>query len=156
MIALALLGIATSIAVRTQRAVDLSRAELQQLQRRAMPVRETVRSSPPLEPAKVTEINRIIHPLNVPWSQVFDALETATPQDVALVAVEPDAQRYAIRLLVEAKSTDALFVYLNALDEHPAFERVALAKHDTQEQDPLKPVRFSIDVPLVRSPVQSN
>ena len=92
--------------------------------------------------------NQMTRQLNTPWPAILDALETATPEAVALVAIEPDPHHGSVRLQVEAKTLDALLVYAETLKAASPFQEVVLLKHETNEQDATRPVRLSLDARL--------
>jgi hypothetical protein len=92
--------------------------------------------------------NQLARHLNTPWPTILDALETATPASVALVAIEPDPQRGSVRLQAEAKALDTLLDYAEALKAAGPFQEVVLVKHETNEQDATRPMRLSLDARL--------
>jgi hypothetical protein len=101
-----------------------------------------------LTPAQREAWGRIVGQLNTPWSDLMDALETATPDDVAVVAIEPDTRQGRVRLQVEARSLDTLLAYARQLEALDTFHGVALLKHETNDQDPNRPVRLMIETRL--------
>jgi hypothetical protein len=98
---------------------------------------------------------QVARQLNTPWAALLDALETGTPDDVALVSIEPDARVGSVRLHVEAKTLDTLLAYAKDLGTLPLFESVSLVKHETNEQDSNKPVRLRLDLRLHAPPARS-
>lgn len=90
----------------------------------------------------------VIDHLNIPWPAIFEALEQTLPDDIALLAVEPDALHGRIRLQFEAKSLDALLAYSGVLKSTSPFGAVLLVKHETNDVDANRPVRLSIDLRL--------
>lgn len=88
----------------------------------------------------------IVEHLNIPWTAIFEALEQTLPDDIALLAVEPDALHGRVRLQFEAKSLDALLAYAGVLKSTPPFGAVLLVKHETNDQDANRPMRLSIDL----------
>jgi hypothetical protein len=92
--------------------------------------------------------------LNTPWAGLLDALEAGTPDNVALVSIEPDARVGSVRLQVEAKTLDTLLVYTKELGALPLVESVSLIKHETNEQDSNRPVRLNLDLRLKQPRVQ--
>lgn len=124
-----------------------SRTALQQVhalqQRRMAPVPASQRAALPA--AQVDAINGTIARLNLPWRDVFDAIESATPPAIALLALEPDARRHLLKVTAEAKNSEAMIGYLDALQQQPLFAGVVLLRHDTSEQDPNKPLRFQFE-----------
>jgi Tfp pilus assembly protein PilN len=92
--------------------------------------------------------SRLARQLNTPWSALLDALESSLPDGVALVSIEPDAAQGSVRLQVEAKTLDALLAYAASLNAVHPFQSVALVKHETNEQDPTRPLRLSLEAKL--------
>lgn len=92
--------------------------------------------------------NQVARQLNTPWTSLLDTLEAATPDDVALVSIEPDAGLGSLRLQVEAKTLDTALDYAKDLGALPLFGSVGLIKHETNEQDSNKPVRLSVELRL--------
>jgi len=88
--------------------------------------------------------------LNTPWSALLDALEAATPEDVALVSIEPDARQGSIRLQAEAKTLQSLLDYGQVLRTSGPFEDMILRKHETNEQDGMRPVRLTMELRFKR------
>jgi hypothetical protein len=93
--------------------------------------------------------NQVARQLNTPWGTLLTSLEQATPEDVALVSVEPDAHKGSVRLQAEARTLEALLAYAQALRAVPAFADVVPLKHETNELDPLRPVRLSLEIRLL-------
>jgi hypothetical protein len=101
---------------------------------------------PTLAPAQRTAWNRIARQLNTPWSALLDALESGTPENIALVSIEPDAAQGTVRVQAEGKTLDSLLAYAGALKAIDRFESVALIKHETNDQDSTRPLRLSLDI----------
>lgn len=93
-------------------------------------------------------LNTVIRQLNTPWQDLFDQLESLTPNDVALLSIEPDARRRSIKLLAEAKTLDSLLVYAAGLEQQGVFGRLTYSKYETNEQDSNKPTRLSFELEL--------
>lgn len=93
---------------------------------------------------EIKQANAVILQLNLPWKELFEAFESAQHADVAVLAIEPDAQKGLVRISAEAKSLDSLPAYLAYLQKVPLFQEVALLNHQVQEQDPQRPVRFML------------
>ena len=90
----------------------------------------------------------VIKQLNVPWQDIFKQLEKTIPPDIALLSIEPDAQRGQIRLQAEAESLDSLLRYASTLQNYGIFGRLNYSKHETNEQDPNKPARLTFELGL--------
>lgn len=97
-------------------------------------------------------VNQAILQLNLPWRAVLDAIEAATPAHIALLAIEPDANKQLVKGVAEAKSSEEMIAYVGQLKRQPFFDRVALTKHEINEQDPNKPLRFQFEAQWGQGP----
>ena len=91
---------------------------------------------------------QVARQIGTPWALLLDALEGATPEEVALVSIEPDARTGSVRLQAEARTLDTLLAYAGTLGASPLFEGVSLVKHETNEQDGNKPMRLGFELRL--------
>src|SRR5690606_29033155 len=66
----------------------------------------TAARTPVASEAQVAAVNAAILQLNLPWRDLHDAVATATPASVALLALEPDAKRRVLRITAEARGSD--------------------------------------------------
>ncbi|NTV94330.1 MAG: PilN domain-containing protein, partial [Thiobacillus sp.] len=87
---------------------------------------------------------QVLNQLALPWDRLFSAVEESSGADVALLVMEPDTLKGLVRIGGEAKHLDAALAFVKQLGAHPIFTRVALQNHQVQQQDPQKPVRFSL------------
>lgn len=106
------------------------------------PVAAPVRVVPP---AQAGAVNASVQQLNLPWRALHDAVQAATPASIALLALEPDAKKSSVRITAEAKSSDDMIAYVEALQHVDWFSTVLLARHEINEQDRNRPIRFQID-----------
>jgi Tfp pilus assembly protein PilN len=95
--------------------------------------------------AELKTANETIMQLTLPWTELFNALESANSSNVALLGIEPDARKRLVRLSGEAKNQAAMFAYIRQLQANKAMTSVYLRHQQVQEQDPEKPVRFTLD-----------
>jgi hypothetical protein len=100
---------------------------------------------PPLPEAQATAVNAAVMQLNLPWRALRDAVQAATPPTVALLALEPDAKRHSLRITAETRSSADMIAYVGELKRQDWFDAVTLARHEINDQDPNKPIRFQID-----------
>lgn len=151
-VAFAALGTVAWQAWNTEAALAAARQALQAAQRpRTSPVASTDKFRATLTPAQRTAWTQMARQLNTPWNALLDALEASLPDDVALVAIEPDAGQGTVRLQVEARSLDTLLAYARELRPIPLFVHVDLVKHETNEQDGNRPMRLSLNIRLRNS-----
>lgn len=100
----------------------------------------------PVAPAQAAAVNAAIAQLNLPWRDLQDALATATPPSVALLALEPDARKQLLKITAETRSSDAMIEYVAQLKQQELFGAgVQLLRHEINELDPSKPLRFQIE-----------
>lgn len=109
-------------------------------------------SARPITQEHVQAVNAAIRQLNIPWRDILNALEQATPGHIALLTIEPDSTRNLIRATAEAKTADAMLGYLDRLNRSPFFMTASLTHHEINDQDAQKPFRFTIEAYL-RDPV---
>lgn len=128
-------------------AVLTARAAAETAAQAAAPVAAVVVAPSPPE---LTALARSTQHLSVPWAAILDELERHATRDIALLGIEPDAVQGRVRLEFEARRLQSLVDFAQRLGGSPAFERVALAKHETVDRDPATPVRMWLEVKLAR------
>lgn len=113
------------------------------------PERRPVRALPRerLE-AEAKAAEAVVRQLSVPWAGLIGALEHAASRDVALLQLQPDADQRRLRLTAEARDRDAMFAYLRRLEAAPALAEVHLVSHQVQNEDPQRPIQFSLQAGL--------
>ncbi|MGB5080261.1 MAG: hypothetical protein WBO23_05925 [Burkholderiales bacterium] len=92
------------------------------------------------EPVK--RANAVARELSRRWDEVFGAIEAVNDAEVALLAVEPDAQKGVVRITAESKNKNAMLRYLTRLQDRRPLQRVLLDHHEVRTQEPEHPVRF--------------
>jgi Tfp pilus assembly protein PilN len=96
-------------------------------------------------PAQAGAVNASVQQLNLPWRGLHDAVQVATPATIALLALEPDAKKSSVRITAEAKNSEDMIAYVEALQHIEWFSTVLLARHEINEQDANRPIRFQVD-----------
>lgn len=94
--------------------------------------------------AQAQAVNDAVMQLNLPWRDLVEAVRAATPGNVALLALEPDARRRTLRITAEARDSDDMLAYIAKMEEQGWFQSVALVRHEIAEQEPNRPLRFQI------------
>jgi hypothetical protein len=102
-------------------------------------------TGPRISELQAGAVNAAVMQLNLPWRALQDAIGAATPPAIAMLALEPDARKRTMKITAEAKSSDAMIAYVEALKQQELFSEVALTRHEINEADPLKPIRFQIE-----------
>jgi len=79
-----------------------------------------------------------------PWNPLFSALAAAEGEDVALLAVAPDAARRQVKIHAEARNLNAMLAFQRQLQQQPALAQVVLLDHTVMKDAPFQPVRFHL------------
>jgi len=119
--------------------------ELSSANGRIASVEDGPRAGPPLDPRVSKAANQVARELQVPWAELLAALEAVPTPEVALLGVEPSAQRHVVRITAEAKNSSAMLDYLEALHGHQ-FSEIWLLSHQIQAQTPGTPTRFIVQL----------
>lgn len=93
---------------------------------------------------EVSNANEVLRQLSVPWETLFQAVESSGSGKVTLLALEPDVEKHQVKINGETKNFKALTNYITQLQGQAVFGSVYLQSHQVQQQDPDKPVRFSL------------
>ena len=93
---------------------------------------------------EIKHANEVLQQLSLPWGKLFQAIESSSGKQVALLAMEPDAEKHVVKISGEAKNIAAVLDYIKRLGEQEVFSSVYLQSHQIQQQDPEKPVRFAL------------
>ena len=100
---------------------------------------------PEIGEAQAAAVNAAVLQLNLPWRALQDAIAAATPKSIALLALEPDPRRRSMKITAEAKTSDEMIAYIEQLKQQELFGAVALLRHEINELDPNRPIRFQLD-----------
>jgi Tfp pilus assembly protein PilN len=122
-------------------------ARLDALRSRVNVVPVVVAATPvtPISELQASAVNSAVLQLNLPWRSLHDAIAAATPPEIALLALEPDARHRSIKITAETKTSDAMIAYIESLKEQELFTAVTLTRHEINELDQNRPIRFQLD-----------
>jgi Tfp pilus assembly protein PilN len=95
---------------------------------------------------EVVSANEVLRRITLPWDDLFGAVESAAPGEVALLAMEPDPEKQVLKISGEAKNVPAMLEYIRMLESRAMFRSVTLHNHQVQVQDPQRPLRFAVVV----------
>lgn len=98
-----------------------------------------------IPPAQAQFVNSAIGQLNLPWRDLLDAVTAATPRQIALLALDPDPRKQLLKLTAEAKTSDDMVAYVAELKQQELFASVTLTRHEINDQDPNRPLRFQVE-----------
>jgi hypothetical protein len=93
---------------------------------------------------EVAQARDTVERLAMPWAGLFGALESAATEQVALLAVEPDAKAGKVLISGEGRDYLAALTYVLNLSRSDALSGVQLVRHEMKPEDPQKPVAFAV------------
>jgi len=93
---------------------------------------------------EIKQANQVVHQLSQPWNALFSAVEISGGNGIALLSMEPDLQKGTVNIGGEAKDLDTLLKYVRHLSSREVFASVQLRHHQVRQEDPEKPLRFSL------------
>jgi Tfp pilus assembly protein PilN len=147
---LGLLLLAIAVGIASQLALRLHdvRSEL----RRVAATKELLNSDRPrAKPVPVERLDEhvkaaegVVRNLTLPWATLIETLENAATKDVAVLQIQPDAQQQQLRVTAEARDQNAMWQYVRKLAAANTLEDVHLLSHQVQQDDPQKPLQFSV------------
>ena len=111
---------------------------------------------PTVEPPELKQSGDIVRRLTLPWGQLFDALERADNDKIALLAVEPDAEKTRLRLSGEAKTVSALVDYMKSIDNKGGVADLRLMTQQIKQNDAQRPIEFVLEASWLRGSQRAN
>lgn len=139
------LAAAINMIVMIQKHVLIADAQRIQAQKAEGTKRQSTRSTWSVSEPQAIAVNNAIAQLNLPWRDLLDAIETATPANIALLSIEPDSKKQMIKGTAEAKTSQEMIAYIERLKKHDFFVAVILNKHEINDQDANRPYRFQFE-----------
>jgi Tfp pilus assembly protein PilN len=118
--------------------------ELQRMSRRSMPAIEGKEGDTPEMREQIKRANAVLVQMNVPWGELFAAVESAQDGSVAVLSVQPDPREQVIGLTGAARNLDAVLAYMQRLETTQRLMDVVLASHEVKIKEPGQPVEFAL------------
>lgn len=94
------------------------------------------------ELAEVRKANAVLRSLDVPWEDLFRAVEASAHGDVALLQLQPDPHKGTVRITAEARDYAALVAYAGELSRHDPIGAVMLQSHEQDARG--RSLRFTL------------
>lgn len=94
--------------------------------------------------AELQQAREILKQLSTPWNPLFNALESISMRNIALLSVEPNRKKQQLVLTGQAKNIESALSYIKHLEDIDGLSQVILLKHQIDQNDPNKPVGFTI------------
>ena len=102
--------------------------------------------------AEIKQANEVLAQLAMPWETLFKDVESSQRDHVALLSIEPDSEKRVIKIIGEAKDTDAMLGYIRLLQKKESLTDVYLQSHRVEQQTAEKPIRFALIASWVVKP----
>lgn len=128
-----------------QQQADEARLAAAATRARAPVVVAVASAQPKISEVQAAAVNAAVMQLNLPWRALHDAIGAATPPTIAMLALEPDARKRSMKITAEAKTSDAMIAYVEELKRQELFAGVVLTRHEINDQDANRPIRFQIE-----------
>jgi hypothetical protein len=90
--------------------------------------------------------------MNVPWGELFAAIESADEGHVALLQVQPDARSRTVLMAGSARDLPAVLAYMTRLEGTARLQDVVLMSHEIKLKEPGTPVAFQLLARWVEGP----
>ena len=123
-----------------------ARSQLERSSQRSMgKTPRAKRSAPDADTlAAIKRAAAVADQLEVPWDELFAALEAADARPLGLLGVAPNARDRSLRVNGEARTTAELLAYVERLAAQPALAQVHLVGYSTALRDGVPVVAFSL------------
>ncbi len=131
----------------------VERMERQQQQKTAPRARATsrIREFGQEIQKEIAQANAVLDQLNLPWEALFDSIEQAATEDIALLSLQPNVSNRTMRLSGEAKSMAELLDFVEALERELVFENVHLLNYKIKQENPHRPIIFLLNAVWIQS-----
>lgn len=94
--------------------------------------------------AEIRRANEITAQLDLPWNQLFQALEASSDETVALLGIQPDVPKRMVSIAAEARDVGSAVAYVKRLGSDAVLSGAHIINHQVQDQDPEQPMRFAV------------
>lgn len=91
---------------------------------------------------EIVKANTVLHEINLPWGDLFDAVEHAASDDIALLSLQPNITERILRITGEAKDMSTLLDFIEALEREIILDKTHLLSHKIKLDNPHRPVTF--------------
>lgn len=126
--------------------------EIRSMSRRARPAIATQEADSPEVREQIKKANTVLAQMNVPWGELFEAIESADAGGVALLQVQPDARSRTVLMGGSARDLPAVLAYMTRLERTERLKDVVLMSHEIKLKEPGTPVAFQLLARWVEGP----
>jgi hypothetical protein len=94
---------------------------------------------------QATAVNEAIGRLNVPWHQLFAAVEALRTKEAALLSIEPNVQTGRLVIVAEARNPAAMLEMFGRAIESERFTGARLVQFEVTDQEAVEVIRYSVE-----------
>lgn len=126
--------------------LDEVEGRLAQAQRRSDRLEANRRDSRPenaFSPEEAAALRQAFAAIGIDWEKLYGAIDTATSDEVALLAVRPSIAGKSVQIAGEARNMAAALAFVEALRQEP-LAHVSLVSHQIRQNDAQRPIVFEI------------
>lgn len=123
---------------------DLLETKVEQLRRTSIKATHGGEVIPDVLAQEIRFANDALSQVPMPWEELFKALESAKDDRIALIALQPNAQKREIRISGEAQDFDALILYRDKLAAERVLSNIQLMTHQIVAHPTRQPVKFDL------------
>ncbi len=91
---------------------------------------------------EVAQANAVLDQINLPWEALFDSIEHAATDEIALLSLQPNVSSRTLRISGEARNMSELLDFVEALERETVFENVHLINYRIKQDNPHRPIVF--------------
>ncbi|MBL0010219.1 MAG: PilN domain-containing protein [Nitrosomonas sp.] len=91
---------------------------------------------------EIIQANATLDQINLPWEALFDSIERAATEEIALLSLQPTVSNRTLRISGEAKNMSELLDFVEALERELTFENVHLLNYKIKQDNPHRPIVF--------------
>jgi hypothetical protein len=93
---------------------------------------------------QIKKANAVLQLMNVPWGDLFAAIESAEDGTVALLAMQPDPRSRSVLIGGQARTLPAVFAYMERLERTNRLRDVVIVNHEVKNKEPGQPITFTL------------
>jgi len=93
---------------------------------------------------EIKNANVILERINFPWEALFDSIENAASNDVALLSLLPNVSNQSLRIGGEARNMSVLLDFVKAMEHETIFVNTHLLHYKIKKGSSQQPILFQI------------
>ncbi|HZR02227.1 MAG TPA: hypothetical protein VFA81_03530 [Burkholderiales bacterium] len=92
---------------------------------------------------QIKKANDVLAEMNIPWTELFRAVESAQTSDVAILTLQPDPRGRTVQINAQARDLGVVLDYMKRL-QVTKLRDVVLATHEVKVREAGQPVEFAV------------